>query len=141
MTRGSAKPRWHEPAGFLNAERRPDAAIISGISLFSAAVILFFPPLHFDPPAFRWVCLIYALIISVMLGKAISNFLRERTALAALLAASGFLFYLSDLMLLLSWFADLWSWTNEVCMATYYPALCGLAYAMYLMVGKREAAS
>ena len=55
-------------------------AILS-TALFSGAgcFVLFSPILTFDVPVFKWVCLAYALIISLMVGKAVGNLIREKT--------------------------------------------------------------
>ena len=118
--------------GFLQKLKVLDA-LISGI-LFagSTAFLLFFPYLTFENPVFRVVCIVYALIISAMLGKAVGNFVRERNVVTGTIAVASFLFFFSDLMLVFDWFIGLWSWTDHACMGTYYPALCFLAFSMIL---------
>ncbi len=107
--------------------------IVSGVLFLGClAFLLFCPLLTFEVPIFRIVCIVYALIISTMLGKAVGNFVREKNAVTGTIAASSFLFFFSDLMLVLDWFIGLWSWTDHACMGTYYPALCFLALAMVI---------
>lgn len=107
--------------------------IISGVLLSaSTAFLLFFPLLTFDEPIFRVVCIVYALIISTMLGKAVGNFIRNKNVFTATVALASALFFFSDLMLVLDWFIGLWSWTDHACMGTYYPALCFLALSMMI---------
>lgn len=102
--------------------------LISGVVfLLSACFLCFSPIVQFEPDLLRWVCVLYALIISCMLGKACANFIRQKQAFYLIIAVASILFFFSDLMLLLDWFVGLWSWTNEACMATYYPALIMLA--------------
>lgn len=122
---------------FLEKMRLPDVVLSGGIFLAAAAFLLFCPLLHFDVPLFQVVCIVYALIISLMLGKAVSNFLRERNAVTGTIAIASALFFFSDLMLVLDWFIGLWDWTSEACMGTYYPALCLLALAMYIQTAKQ----
>lgn len=110
------------------------AVIFIGAALF----ILLFDGLKFDPALLKWVCLIYALIISFMLGKAISNLVRERTILNILLVVGAALFFFSDLMLLLDLFMGTISWTAHACMATYYPALSILAFSMFYKMSNWE---
>lgn len=107
--------------------------IIYGSVLFVGAglFILLFKGLEFDPEFMKWVCLIYALIISVMLGKAISNLVRERSVLNILLVVGAVLFFFSDFMLLLNNFMGTLSWTLNACLGTYYPALAILASSMF----------
>ena len=94
--------------------------------------LLFCPLLSFDVPVFQIVCIVYALIISLMLGKAIGNFIVERNAVTGTMMVGSALFFFSDLMLVFDWFIGLWDWTSNACMGTYYPALCLLAFSMFL---------
>lgn len=107
--------------------------IIGGIVFLAALLFLLFCPLlSFEVPVFKIVCIIYALIISLMLGKAAGNFLKTKNAVTGTIACASALFFFSDLMLVFDWFIGLWDWTSEACMGTYYPALCLLAFSMYL---------
>ncbi|MBQ8163954.1 MAG: lysoplasmalogenase [Clostridia bacterium] len=107
--------------------------IISGVLFIGAAsFLLFCPLLNFEEPIFRAVCVVYALIISVMLGKAVGNFIRERNAVTGIIASASILFFFSDLMLVLDWFIGFWDFTDHACMGTYYPALCFLAFSMFV---------
>ena len=107
--------------------------IISGILfLGGGAFLLFSPLLTFDEPVFRVVCIVYALIISTMLGKAIGNFVKKRSLFTGTIALASALFFFSDLMLVLDWFVGRWNWTDHACMGTYYPALCFLALSMMI---------
>jgi len=112
----------------------PSAILFLGALIF----LLFCPLLTFDVPVFKAVCIVYALIISVMLGKAIGNFVNDRNIVNGVIAAASALFFFSDLMLVFDWFIGRWSWTDHACMGTYYPALCLLAFSMYLRFVKEE---
>ncbi|MBQ7920966.1 MAG: lysoplasmalogenase [Clostridia bacterium] len=115
---------------FLRKISRLDL-LVSGILFFGALMFLLFCPLlTFEVPVFKIVCIVYGMIISLMLGKAIGNFLKEKSLLNGTIAAASTLFFFSDLMLVFDWFIGLWDWTNEACMGTYYPALCLLAFGM-----------
>ena len=122
---------------FLQKMQKLDL-IVSG-ALFACCLVflLFCPLLSFDVPVFRIVCIVYALIISTMLGKAIGNFVREKNTFTGTIAAASALFFFSDLMLVFDWFIGLWSWTDHACMGTYYPALCLLAFSMILKTLKK----
>ena len=110
--------------------------LIYGAVLFvgAALFILLFKGLKFNPVFMKWVCLIYALIISLMLGKAISNLVRERNVINILLVVGSTLFFFSDFMLLLNNFMGTLSWTLHACLATYFPALSILAFTMYYKI-------
>lgn len=117
---------------FIMRLSRLDLAIGGVLFLGALAFLLFCPLLNFDVPVFKAVCIVYALIISLMLGKAAGNFVKDRTAASGVIAVASLLFFFSDLMLVFDWFIGLWSWTDNACMGTYYPALCLLALSMYL---------
>lgn len=120
----------------LNKYKLQDGIVGGVIFIGSALFILLFKGLNFEPTILKWVCLIYALIISTMLGKAISNLVRERSIVNILLAIGAVLFFFSDLMLLLDNFMGTLSWTGNACMATYWPALCILAFSMFFKTNK-----
>ena len=108
--------------------------LIVSIGLFIGCLILLLccPLLTFDNTVFQIVCIIYALIISLMVGKAIGNLVQDRNAATVTIAVSSMLFFFSDLMLVLGWFVKSIEWADNVCLATYYPALSLLAFSMLL---------
>lgn len=112
--------------------------ILFGTLLFigAGAFILFYPRFDFGGIIMKIVCLVYALIISFMLGKALGNFFLKKNAVNTTILLGSILFFFSDLMLALGRFTDLDSWTSHACMGTYYPALCLLAFAMHLKIRK-----
>ena len=113
--------------------------IVSGVLFLGCLIfLLFYPLLTFEAPIFRIVCIVYALIISTMLGKAIGNFVREKNAVNGTIAVASVLFFFSDLMLVFDWFIGLWSWTDHACMGTYYPALCLLALSMCIRIAESK---
>ena len=110
---------------------RLDAVMTGAMLLVAVCVLTFTPNLSFTDPILQAVCCVYALIISCMAGKAVSGFLRERTLTGGLLALGSVLFYLSDVMLLLSWFAGVGRWADAVCLWTYFSGQGLLAHAVY----------
>lgn len=107
-------------------------ALMSVIMFAIAMLILTFTPnLTFSDPIMRIVCYVYALIISLMAGKAVSGFMREKTLTNALLALGSVMFYFSDVMLVLSWFAGAGRWADVCCLCTYFPGQGILAHAAY----------
>lgn len=110
-------------------------AVMSGVMfLLALAILTFTPNLIFSDPVMQVVCYVYAVIISAMAGKAISGFLRARTLVNGLLALGSVLFYFSDVMLVLSWFAGAGSWADTLCLFTYFPGQGILAHAGYWRV-------
>ena len=116
---------------FLQAFGPRDIVIIGVIFIATAAFLLFAPCVKFGSENIKWICLAYSLIISVMLGKAMANLIGQANAVNALISAGSFLFFFSDLMLVLNWFVRVGRWAGNACMGTYYPALCILAFSMY----------
>ncbi|MBQ3047627.1 MAG: lysoplasmalogenase, partial [Clostridia bacterium] len=91
---------------------------------------LFAPFFNFDEAIMMIVCLVYALIISLMVGKTISNLITQKSLLNIVLVIGSILFFISDLMLLLNVFGGLPEITDILCLATYYPAQCFLAFSI-----------
>ena len=111
----------------LDRVRPLDLAIGGGIFVAAAAFVLFAPILHFSAGYMQVVCLVYSLIISLMVGKAIGNLIRARTPVTVIVPVGSILFFFSDLMLVFDWFAGAGRIAGLLCMGTYYPAECLLA--------------
>lgn len=81
------------------------------------------------------ICVIYALIISLMVGKAIANVAKNRSLLNIIIMIGSIMFFLSDLMLLLNVFGGL-PVVGIICLALYYPAEFLLAFAIFIYAEK-----
>ena len=115
-------------------------AFLSGVMfLLAMALLTFLPSLDISDPAIRIVCYVYAVIISLMAGKAISCFLRQRTLTNALLALGSVMFYFSDVMLILAWFAGAGRWADLCCCWTYFPGQGVLAISAFCHVRENAA--
>lgn len=101
------------------------------IFLGSAALILLTPLFDFGSALMKGVCLLYALIISCMLGKATANYYRTQGSVTGLLQLGSILFFFSDLMLCLNIFADAPHITDVLCLYTYFPGQCILAHSLF----------
>lgn len=110
---------------------RLDALMSLVMFVIAMAILTFTPGMTFSDPVMRIVCYVYAVIISLMAGKAVSGFLRERTVTNALIALGSVLFFFSDVMLVLSWFAGAGRWADVACLCTYFPGQGILAHACY----------
>ena len=115
---------------FLQKARKYD--FIFGGILFAlvGSFIAFCPLLVFTDSYMKWVSLAYALIISMMVGKAVSNYLADKTKPRLFMAIGSSMFFFSDFMLLCNWFMETGSITRKLCMITYFPALGVLALGM-----------
>ena len=110
---------------------RLDAAMSLLFFLIAMLILTFGPGMSFPDALMRIVCYVYAVIISCMAGKAVSGFLREKTPTTTLLALGSVLFFFSDVMLVLSWFAGAGRWADVCCLCTYFPGQGLLAHAVY----------
>lgn len=113
----------------LQRLRLLDLALGGGIFVLVWLVLLHSPGVVIGLKVYKIACSLYALLISLMLGKAI-GLLRKVTPQTVLLAAGAVLFCCSDSFLLFYLFAHAGDWANHACLATYYPALCLLAVAV-----------
>ena len=109
------------------------ADLIAALCVFvpSVLIITLAPIFDFGGIMMEAVCIGYALILSLMVGKALAN-LRKRTALSVLIAAGSILFFISDFMLLINVFGTLHKVPRILCLATYYPAQFMLAFSLVL---------
>jgi len=107
-----------------------DAVI--GALIFAAALCLILPYPKFNFDGMLPVVIVYALIISIMLGKAASNLrLKQNRWLNLTIFFGALLFFLSDLMLLFNVFASMPYILDILCLAFYYPAEFILAFSIY----------
>ncbi|MBP3413950.1 MAG: lysoplasmalogenase [Clostridia bacterium] len=106
-------------------------AIPGGIMFaVSCAVVLIPPIFDFGGNIMLIVCLVYALIISLMLGKAISNYRSDKCLLNLLLLVGSVLYFFSDMMLLFSHFSDAPGFVGKLCVNSYYIAQIFLAHSI-----------
>ena len=122
----------------LSRIRPLDLPVGGGIFIAAACFVLFAPILHFSEGYMQVVCLVYALIISLMVGKAIGNFARKPSLLTAVILVGSILFFFSDLMLVIDWFAGGGRISGLLCMGTYYPAECLLAISSLAAVTAKK---
>lgn len=108
-----------------------------GLAIFipSMLVIIFVPIFSYPNLLMEIICVVYALIISLMVGKSISNYVQQKSLLNLIIVIGSVLFFLSDLMLLLNVFGDI-NVAGIICLVLYYPAEFLLAYSIYVFVGK-----
>lgn len=118
--------------------KRLDLIIIIVLAILASLFVGFFPLLEFDNLLMKIVCVIYAIIISIMVGKAIGNAIAFRNSVTIIIAVGSILFFISDLMLVFNWFMNCGKWSSHLCMATYYPANCALAFSMLMYIFKEK---
>ena len=107
--------------------------LISSVVIF-VPVTLFMtlaPIFNYGSVAMELVCIFYALIISCMVGKAISNTIRDLSIVNLIILVGSILFMFSDIMLLFGVFGDAPRVCNALCIGTYYPAQIFLGVSLF----------
>lgn len=116
-------------ASYLMLEKFDWKDLLYGLAIFTPSVlfITLAPIFNFEGVLMEIICVVYALIISMMVGKALSNMIKTPSILHIFIFIGSVLFFISDLMLLLNKFAGLPRIVDVLCLATYYPAQAILA--------------
>ena len=112
--------------------KRRDLLLCGAVFLPCLGLILFLPVLEYGSSFMEGVVIVYAFIICLMLGKALSNYLRSPDRLTKLLLLGSALFFFSDFMLLFAFYSDAGRITNILCLNTYYPGQALLAASIFL---------
>lgn len=116
---------------FLYRFRYFDLIAAACVFLPSVLVITLVPIFDFGGIMMETVCVVYAAILSLMVGKALSN-LGHLTPISILIAVGSILFYISDLSLLINMFGTVHTVPRIICLATYYPAQIILAFSIIM---------
>lgn len=113
---------------------------IFGAAIFIIAMLIIelYPKFQFN--GMKALVIVYALVISLMLGKAISNLVcdKENKLNNALILVGAGLFFFSDLMLLFHVFGTKELIFDIFCLVTYYPAEFLLAFSIFKLQDKKE---
>ena len=122
---------------FLRPIKRLDWICSGALLAICVYLLVFAPFIVFDSTVLQVVCIVYGLIISFMLGKAIGNFIGEKNGVTLTLIVGSAVFFFSDLMLVMGQFAGGGKLASTLCLGTYYPALCLLALSAYFKTGEK----
>ena len=124
-------------ASYCTLEKFSAKDLIYGCCIFIPCVlfIVLAPMFKFDSVLMEMVCVVYAIIISLMVGKAIANFVKDKSMLNLIVLIGSLLFIFSDFMLLLNVFGGVGRLAGIFCLITYYPAEILLAFSI-LRAGK-----
>ena len=101
---------------------------VMAISMF---VVVGTPWITVEDPFMRKMLLGYAVIISLMLGKAFSNLSRRPGTFRWLIAIGGFMFWFSDIVLTVDMFGQSSRLTWILCSYSYWPAQTLLAHCLF----------
>ena len=106
---------------------------VIGISL----IVVFIP--YVDYGNYLILVVIYAIILSLMLSKCLSNlFFNKKDLLNIILVIAGLLFYFSDLMLMLYIFKSADLIFDKLCLMLYLPAQILFAVSIFIALMKRK---
>lgn len=115
-----------------------DVIVTVAISLASVLFVVLYPAFSYGSALMTALAVVYALVISFMLGKSLSNATRRRDTVNLALLAGSIMFFISDLALAFSIFGGDPSWASPLCMFTYFPGQCVIAFSVYLYNIKKQ---
>ena len=120
-------------AAFCSLERpvRRDLWFMIPLCALSIYLVVGTPFIRVQDPMLEKLLLGYALIIGCMLGKAMSNLVRNRSLHRKLLFIGCLMFWFSDLMLAIDLFGEASRLTWILCSYSYWPAQNLLAHSMF----------
>ena len=93
------------------------------IFVFSASIILFVPIFNFYQDSIKYLCLIYALVLSVVVGKSFSNLRLFKEPLTIVMFIGSIMFYISDFALFFNMFTAHSIILDVLCLSFYYPSV------------------
>ena len=108
-----------------------DLKIILPIAVVSIFCVTGTPWITVEDPVMRKLLLEYAVIISAMLGKSVSNLVCSPSHYRWLLMIGCILFWFSDMMLAVDMFGQPSRLTWILCSYSYWPAQSILAHSLY----------
>lgn len=95
------------------------------------------PYIQIEDPFIKKLLLGYAVIITCMLGKAVSNFTLDKSISRKLILLGSAMFWFSDLMLAIDMFGEASRLTWVLCSYTYWPAQNILAFSLFHYVNEQ----
>jgi hypothetical protein len=115
----------------LEKVSRRDVLLFLPIAAVSVFAVVGTPWIRVEDPLLRKMLIGYAIVISAMLGKAISNLVAAPGLFRWMLAIGSVLFWFSDLMLAVDMFGQPSRLTWILCSYSYWPAQNLLAHGLY----------
>ena len=111
--------------------RKMDFIITIPVAALSVFVITGAPFITIEDALIKKFLIGYAVVISFMLGKALSNFMAEKTVSRLVIAVSSLLFLFSDLMLAIDMFGTPSRLVWILCSYSYWPAQSLIAHSLF----------
>lgn len=118
---------------YVTLEKFEWTDLIYGLCILVPSVLLITlaPIFDFGVTAMEIVAVIYATVISCMVGKSIANFVRDKNKTNLVILLGSVLFFISDFALLFNVFSAL-PYFGAICLGTYYPAEVLLGFSIFL---------
>lgn len=115
---------------FVSIDKITLRDLLISISIFLPSAILILFNQGFNFKGMQAIILIYALVISFMMGKAISNYTKYKTRPNLIVMLGSMAFFISDFILMFRLFANWGRVGSILCLAFYYPAQFLLAWSI-----------
>lgn len=115
---------------FENRDSIPSMILFIG----AAALLTLTPYFDFGGNLMLGVCIFYSLIISLMAGKAISAFLKDRSTINLVILIGAVLFSFSDVMLVFNVFGGAPRIADTLCLFSYWPGQTVIAFSVYMYI-------
>ncbi|MBE6888010.1 MAG: lysoplasmalogenase [Ruminococcaceae bacterium] len=122
----------------LQKPRKADFVIAIPVIAVSVYIVIGTPFITIEDSFIRYFLIVYAVIISLMLSKAWSNFIAGKSAATLIIAFSSALFWFSDLMLAVDMFGTPSRLVWILCSYSYWPAQNLIAHSMFHFVKEQQ---
>lgn len=120
-------------AYFILLSRMSWIDLIVSAVIMSGCILLLNLYKGFDFEGMDLIVTIYAVIISIMVGKSVGNFIKKHSLPSLVLMIGAILFFTSDVMLVFAKFTNVATELfDTLCLATYYPGEFLLAFGLLL---------
>lgn len=125
-------------AAFCTLEKfRPRDLIPTVVfAVISLIAVLGTPFIRVEEDVMRYLLVAYAIVISLMVGRALGNLAHQKSRSRWLMAIGACLFWFSDLMLALNMFGSGGRLASLLCMYTYWPGQSILAHSLFHYVNE-----
>lgn len=123
----------------LEKFNKKDLLIITEIAVVSIFIVFVSGFISITDPLIYCLLIGYTCIISIMLGKACTNYFNQKSYSRLIMLIGCFLFWFSDLMLAFDMFGNVHEIVGQLCVYTYWPAQNILAYSLYHLVNEKNA--
>lgn len=116
-----------------------DLVIITVIAVVSILIVFVSGFIQIIDPIVYVLLIGYTCIISIMLGKAFTNYFKLKSLSRLIMLIGCFMFWFSDLMLAFDMFGNVHEIVGQLCVYTYWPAQNILAYSLFHYVNEKIA--